>query len=126
MSNRYTTIDVIVGVGLCAIVFGALLLFVAASGTFQAAPVAYAPLEQPTGLAAGMAMLQPARGQEALHLVPRLIHQAAVDAQDARAFENDVIVEVDLDRLGGKPEGRETATLPESPEAHADESHAHG
>lgn len=63
MSHRYTTIDVIVGVGLCAIVFGALLLFVAASGTFQAAPVAYVPLEQPTGLAAGMAMLQPALGQ---------------------------------------------------------------
>ena len=63
MSHRYTTIDVIVGVGLCAIVFGALLFFVAASGTFQVAPVAYVPLDQPTGLAVGMAMLQPALGQ---------------------------------------------------------------
>lgn len=63
MSNRYTTIDVIVGVGMCAIVFGALLFFVAAAGTFQVAPVAYAPLEQPTAILAGMTMLQPALGQ---------------------------------------------------------------
>ena len=63
MSNRYTTIDVIVGVGMCAIVFGALLFFVAATGTFQVAPAAYVPLDRPTGILAGMTMLQPALGQ---------------------------------------------------------------
>ena len=63
MSYRYTTIDVIVGVGMCAIVFGALLFFVATTGTFQGAPVAYSPLEQPTGILAGMTMLQPVLGQ---------------------------------------------------------------
>lgn len=62
MSYRYTTIDVIVGVGMCAIVFGALLLFVAATGTFQA-PLAYAPIEEPMAIEAGMTMLQPALGQ---------------------------------------------------------------
>ena len=35
MSYRYNTIDIIVGVGMCAIVFGALLFFVAANGTLQ-------------------------------------------------------------------------------------------
>ncbi|MEY4705166.1 MAG: hypothetical protein RL042_1368 [Nitrospirota bacterium] len=62
MSYKYTTIDVIVGVGMCAIVFGALLFFFATTGTFQVAPVSYAPLEQPTGIQAGVAMLQPVLG----------------------------------------------------------------
>ena len=35
MSYRYNTIDIIVGVGMCAIVFGALLFFVAANGTLS-------------------------------------------------------------------------------------------
>ena len=34
MSYRYNSFDIIVGVGLCAIVFGAMLIFFAASGTF--------------------------------------------------------------------------------------------
>lgn len=63
MSYKYTTIDVIVGVGMCAIVFGALLFFFATTGTFQVAPISYAPIEQPTGIEAGMAMLQPTLGQ---------------------------------------------------------------
>lgn len=63
MSYKYTTIDVIVGVGMCAIVFGALLFFVATTGTFQVAPISYAPIEQSTEMLAGMAMLQPALGQ---------------------------------------------------------------
>ena len=37
MSQRYNTIDIIVGVGMCAIVFGGLLIFFAANGTYQAA-----------------------------------------------------------------------------------------
>lgn len=63
MSNKYTTIDVIVGVGMCAIVFGALLFFVAATGTFQVAPIENFPVEQPSGVLVGMTWLQPALGQ---------------------------------------------------------------
>ena len=37
MSYRYTTIDIIVGVGMCAIVFGALLFVGAANGMLQTA-----------------------------------------------------------------------------------------
>ena len=37
MSYRYSSIDIIVGFGMCAIVFGALFLFVATTGTFLVA-----------------------------------------------------------------------------------------
>jgi hypothetical protein len=63
MTYRYNTIDIVVGVGMCAILFGALLLFLAVNGTYQIpAPQALA-LEQPTGIDAGMRLLQPAIGQ---------------------------------------------------------------
>lgn len=63
MSYRYNTIDIIVGVGMCAILFGGLLLFLAANGTYQTvSPQAFA-LEQQTGNENGMRALQPALGQ---------------------------------------------------------------
>jgi hypothetical protein len=63
MSYRYNTTDIIVGVGMCAIVFGALLLFLAANGTIQAAPPQPVVIEQPAGIEVGMTWLQPALGQ---------------------------------------------------------------
>ncbi len=63
MSYRYNTIDVIVGVGMCAIVFGALLFFVASSGTFLLASEPAIPVERPFGVQVGMMWLQPALGQ---------------------------------------------------------------
>jgi len=38
MSYRYNTIDIIVGIGLCAILFGALLVFAAGQGTYSDSP----------------------------------------------------------------------------------------
>lgn len=38
MSYRYNTIDIILGVWICAILFRELLLFFAANGTYQAVP----------------------------------------------------------------------------------------
>ncbi len=63
MSYRYNTIDIIVGVGMCAIVFGALLVFLAANGTYQAVPPQTFALEQASGIDNGMSALQPAFGQ---------------------------------------------------------------
>lgn len=63
MSHRYNTIDIIVGVGMCAIVFGALLFFFAANGTYQAATPQPISIEQPVGIEFGMTTLQPALGQ---------------------------------------------------------------
>ena len=115
MSHRYTTIDVIVGVGLCAIVFGALLFFVAATGTFQVAPVAYAPLDQPTGLAAGMAMLQPALGQAIVEraILARRSNQGMAEA--ITEWNKATIAEHDLQSIPGGPFGsilHDAATVP--------------
>ncbi|MCP9463804.1 MAG: hypothetical protein NNA25_03295 [Nitrospira sp.] len=62
MSYRYNTIDVAVGVGLCAILFGALLFFIAAGGTYHTA-LPPSSSEQQKGLQSGMVWLQPAIGQ---------------------------------------------------------------
>ena len=53
MSHRYNTIDIIVGVGMCAIVFGVLLIFLAANGTYQIATPQPISFEQPVGIELG-------------------------------------------------------------------------
>lgn len=63
MSYRYNTIDIIVGVGMCAILFGGLLLFLAANGTYQVIQPQTFALEQQAGIDNGMGLLQPALGQ---------------------------------------------------------------
>ncbi|HMS85441.1 MAG TPA: hypothetical protein PKD12_17500 [Nitrospira sp.] len=60
MSYRYNTIDIIVGVGMCAILFGALLLFLAVNGTYQAVLPNAPAVEQSSS---GQGFLQPALGQ---------------------------------------------------------------
>ena len=115
MSNRYNTIDIIVGVGMCAIVFGALLFFVAATGTFQVAPIAYTPIEQPTGILADMTMLQPALGQAIVHqaLFERRANQ--VMAQSASEWNRATLAHHEFQSLPGGPFGavmRQAATVP--------------
>ena len=63
MSYRYNTIDIIVGVGMCAILFGALLLFLAVNGTYHTMSPQALALEQSVGIESGMRALQPALGQ---------------------------------------------------------------
>lgn len=63
MSYRYNTTDIVVGIGMCAIIFGALLLFVAVNGTYQVSPHQPPLLEQSTGIEDGMTALQPVLGQ---------------------------------------------------------------
>lgn len=116
MPYRYTTIDVIVGVGMCAIVFGALLLFVAATGTFQT-PLAYTPIEEPMGIEAGMTMLQPALGQA---IVERAILEQRMNqgmAEAATEWNRATLAQHNLQSLPGGPFGevlREAATIPEN------------
>lgn len=115
MSYKYTTIDVIVGVGMCAIVFGALLFFFATMGTFQVAPVSYAPLEQPTGIQAGVAMLQPVLGQA---IVERTILERRMSQGMAGAiseWNKATLAEHHLRAIPGGPFGavlRDAATVP--------------
>ena len=63
MSYRYNMVDIIVGVGMCAIVFGAMLFFVAANGTVLVATSQSGSLQQPSVDARGTTWLQPALGQ---------------------------------------------------------------
>ncbi|MGB4069669.1 MAG: hypothetical protein WBK08_16705 [Nitrospira sp.] len=66
MSYRYNTIDIIVGVGLCAILCGALLVFAAANGTYQVVRPQALVSEQPATSEIGMRALQPTFGQALL------------------------------------------------------------
>jgi len=116
MSYRYATVDVIVGVGMCAIVFGALLFFVATAGTFQGAPLAYTPLDQSTETVAGMSMLQPALGQAIVDrvLLERRANQGI--AQAAAEWNRATMAQHNLESLPGGPFGailHEAATVPE-------------
>jgi len=85
MSYRYNTIDIAVGVGMCAILFGALLFFLAANSTYHASAAQPLASEQTMDLEFGMTILQPVLGQaivdQALytHSTDRAIALAASD-----------------------------------------------
>ncbi len=63
MSYRYTTIDVIVGVGMCAIIFGALLFVGATNVMLQTATPQSMLSGQPADSEFGLTRLQPVLGQ---------------------------------------------------------------
>lgn len=74
MSYRYNTVDIIVGIGMCAILFGALFLFFAVNGTYPAA-LPHALTEEPSaGMESGQNALQLALGQA-------IVDQALIERQ---------------------------------------------
>lgn len=83
MSYRYNIIDILVGVGMCATIFGALLLFVAVNGTYQVNPHQPLPLEASTGVEGGMRALQPVLGQA-------IVDQALFDRHTNHAMAQSV------------------------------------
>ena len=103
MSYRYNTIDIIVGVGMCAIVFGALLFFVAANGTFQAAIPQPISIEQPLGIQVGMNWLQPALGQAIVDQVLFERRANQVMAQSASEWNRATLAHHELQSLPGRP-----------------------
>ena len=115
MSNRYNTIDIIVGVGMCAIVFGALLFFVAASGTFQTAIPQPISNEQLADNELGMTLLQPTLGQAIVDqtLFDRRANQAM--AQAASEWNRTTLAYHEFQSLPGGPFGavmHQAATVP--------------
>lgn len=66
MFRRCDITDIIVAIGLCAIVFGGCLFFVAANGTLQAGTSEPVMVVEPSGMLAGMTWLQPVLGQAIL------------------------------------------------------------
>ena len=103
MSHRYNTIDIIVGVGMCAIVFGGLLVFFAANGTYQAAIPQPIAIEQPVGIEFGMASLQPAIGQAIVDqtLLERRANQ--LTAQSATEWNKATLAHREFQLLSSDP-----------------------
>ena len=115
MSHRYNSIDIIVGVGMCAIVFGAVLVFFAANGTYQAAIPQPVSIEQPVGIELGMTRLQAALGQAIVDQA--LFEQRAnqVLAQSASEWNRAMLAHHDWQSLPGGPFGavmRQAAIVP--------------
>ena len=103
MSHRYNTIDINVGVGMCAIVFGGLLVFFAANGTYQAAIPQPIAIEHPVGIEFGMASLQPALGQAIVDqtLFERQANQ--LTAQSATEWNKATLADLEFQSLPGGP-----------------------
>jgi hypothetical protein len=78
MSYRFNTLDIIVGVGMTAIVFGAILLFLASAGTFQPGSPQLAAAELYSD-PSGMTWLQPAIGQA-------VVDQALLERRSERSI----------------------------------------
>lgn len=83
MSYRYNTIDIIVGIGMCAILFGALLLFLAVNGTYQTVLPNVPVVEQSSSMDNGQHFLQPALGQA-------IVDQALMERQTNLALTHSV------------------------------------
>jgi len=115
MSYRYNTIDIIVGVGMCAIVFGALLFSVAANGTLQTAIPQPISIEQPSDIQLGMTWLQPALGQA---IVEQAIFERRANhviAQSASEWNRTTLAHHEFQSLPGGPFGtvmHQAATVP--------------
>ncbi len=115
MSYRYSTVDIIVGVGLCAIMFGALLFFVAANGTYQVAIPQSLSIAEPIDLELGMTMLQPVLGQA---LVDQAILERRTNQLVAHAvseWNRATLAYQEFESLPGGPFGavmRQAATVP--------------
>ncbi len=103
MSYRYSSIDIIVGVGLCAVVFGALLVFFAASGPAIVPQSAFGSPDDATTVAAPSNWLQPALGQA---IVERALLQRRTDqltSVAAAEWSQALRAQHSLQSLGGDP-----------------------
>jgi hypothetical protein len=115
MSYRYNTVDIIVGVGMCAIVFGALLFFVAANGAYQASLLPSMSMGQFGDGQLGMTWLQPAIGRA---IVEQATFERRADqavARSASEWNRATLAHHEFQSLPGGPFGavmRQAATIP--------------
>ena len=115
MSYRYTTLDIIVGVGMCAIVFGALLFFVAASGTFLIPSPQSVSIAQAPDAVAGMTWLQPALGQAIVERTLLQRYSDRVTAEATSEWNQAMQAQRSLQSILGGPFGfvmQQAATVP--------------
>ncbi len=115
MPYRYSTIDIIVGVGMCAIVFGALLFFVAANGTYQVALPQPLSFEHPAGIERGSIWLQLALGQAIIEQALFDRHNNQAIAQSASEWNRATLAYQEIQGRPGGPFGdvmRQATTIP--------------
>ncbi len=117
MPYRINTLDIIVGVGMTAIVFGAMLLLVATAGTFQ--PGAPAAAEGFPEDSTGMIWLQPALGQAVVEQA--LLEQQAKQSLAASVSEwnRATLASYDFQSRPGGPFGFVMMTAAVGPAEHA-------
>jgi hypothetical protein len=102
MSYRFNSIDILVGVGLCAIVFSAMVLVVATSGAFLVSGPQPAVIEEPLP-STEAAWLQPALGRA---IVDRAVLQQRTDQITASAnaeWNHAMIAHRSLQAIPGGP-----------------------
>lgn len=115
MSYRYNTIDIAVGVGMCAILFGALLFFLAANGTYHASIPNPLASEQTIDLEFGMTLLQPVLGQA---IVDQALYTRSADRAIALAASDWNRTTLAHDKFLSRPDGplgtvmRQAVTIP--------------
>ncbi len=102
MSTRDHSIDIAVGAGMCAILFGAFLFFVAANGTYQAAFPQSSSSEQPIGPQSGMTWLQSALGQA---IVDQMLSERRADRAIASAASNWNQTTIAYNEFRSRPDG---------------------
>jgi len=105
MSYRYNTIDIIVGVGMCAIVFGAMLFFVAANGTVLVATPQSGSLQQPSVDARGTTWLQPALGQAIVEKTALKLHSDQITAAAIEEWDQAMLARQSMQSLADDPFG---------------------
>ena len=105
MSHRYNIIDSIVGVGMCAILFGASLFLFAANGPYQVASPQPISMDQPVGLEIGMTSLQPALGQAIVNQALFESRTNQLMAQSASEWNRTTLAHQELQSLPGGPLG---------------------
>ena len=115
MSYRCNTLDIIVGVGMCAVVFGALLFFGAASGTLQTGIPQSITIEQPNDIQSGQSWLQPAIGQA---IVDQMLFEHRTNqalAQSVSEWNQAILTQQEFQSLPNSPLGavmRQAAIVP--------------
>jgi hypothetical protein len=118
MSYRFNTLDIIVGVGMTAIVFGAILFFVASAGTFQPGSLQFAdaePFSDPTG----MSWLQPALGQAVVEQVLLERRTERSLAQAVSEWNRATMASHDFESRSGGPFGFVMQAATAIPAAHS-------
>ena len=117
MAYRYSTNDIIVGIGMCAIVFGALLFVFAANGTYQAAVPQSISIEQPGDIEFGMASLQSALGQA---IVEQALFERHANQNLARAVSKWNLATIADQEFQSLPDGPLGAVMREASTVQAD------